>query len=206
MIDHPGRIKIITLEKPDDFDQKEILVVKEKYFVDKNFIGGIPYTLSDSMLYTGFSGYLLQNVQQVNENATSVYDFTPPEGLVSSEIPLISESTIVLIGVNNNRNNGLKGSTRVASLMPLFNYPKFSILSEKKRRTIRNEFFFKLPNSETELVVYQLQSEEKNYVEFSFYRTNGKYVNSIKLQVPGVKDYLNFEIKLSPNGKLLFYK
>lgn len=90
--------------------------------------------------------------------------------------------------------------------MPLYNDPRFSILSGRKRKAIRNEFFFKPPNYPDELIVYMLQSDSKNDIEFAFYKTNGQYINSIHHSIEGVTNYDNLVVKLSPDGKMLFYK
>jgi hypothetical protein len=98
---------------------------------------------------------------------------------------------------------------RIACLMPRFNDPKFSILSnlsDRKRKAIRNEFFFKPLNYSDELIVYQLQSDSNDYIEFSFYKNNGQYVNSIHHKVKGITNYGELVVKLSPDGKMLFYK
>ena len=210
LVDETGSIKILSLELQNDFNKLERLKIKKNYSVDKNFVGGFPFSLSDSMLYTGFTGYLLKDYYNKDETENN-YDITFQDDLVPLGLPLVSNNTIVFIGQgkpkkksNKIKNDGVSRSKRIATLMPLFNSSRFSILDRKYRDMIRNEFFFKLPNSNEELIVYQLHSKQK--IEFQFYKTNGQYVNSIDLKIPGVENHKESVINLSPNGALLFYK
>lgn len=212
LVDEANHVKIVELKQVEEYFNRERLVIKGNYFVDKLFTGTSPYILSDTMVYEGFKGTILQSGQNKNEEAVTSYDLTFPNDSLAVGHPLISRNTIVFIGQKQHKvlsktkalNDGVSRSKRQACIMPMFNTPVFSILSGRKREAIINEFFFKPPNSEEELIVYQLQSDVKQYVEFAFYRTNGQYVDSIKLTIPGVRDYKKHNVSLSPNGKFIF--
>jgi hypothetical protein len=213
LVDRTGGVKIVRLERISESYSRETLKVSKDYFVEKNFIGGVPFNLSDSVMYYGFKGYLLQNMKYKNEELTTEYDLNLDEYLKPVDMPLISKDTIVFIGQAHSYfkdKNSLyfekEKYKRVACLMPRFNEPNFLILSDRERKAIRNEFFFKPPNYSDELIVYQLQSGSKDYIEFSFYKTNGQYINSIHHKVENVTNYDELEVKLSPDGKMLFYK
>ena len=161
------------------------------------------------MIYHQFTGTLLQDKLTRNEEYVTKYDLNTPEKLKPVKSPLISDNTIVFIGQKSHgkktftfNKTGVSRSKRTACLMPMFNTPTFTILSSRKRERIKNEFFFKPPNCEDELIVYQLQSSTKDHIEFAFFKTNGEYVSSINHQVKGVTNYEDFKLKVSPNGKL----
>ena len=159
------------------------------------------------MIYYDFRGVLLQNKNKKKSSEVGlVYDLKYFEELSSATCPMISSNTIIFIGqLNPNSDTGTKPKRSVL-LMPLFNTPTFSILSDWERPSVVNEFFFHPPNSEQELIVYQIQVKHKPYIEFAFYKLDGKYVDSIRLSVEGVEDYRKFECDVSPNGKYMFYK
>jgi hypothetical protein len=98
LVDKTGGVKIVRLERVSELYTRETLKVSKDYFVEKNFIGGAPFNLSDSMMYYGFKGYLLQDMKFKNEELTTEYDLNLDEYLTPLDIPFISKNSIVFIG------------------------------------------------------------------------------------------------------------
>lgn len=161
------------------------------------------------MIYYDFKGILLQDKHRISDNISLTYHLDYYEDMQESSCPMISNSTIIFIAKNDPNSLNTKPNSKVKGsvlLMPLFNTPLFSILSDREKVNIKNEFFFHPPNTKEELIIYQLQSIEKHYIEFAFYKVHGGYVGSIDLEVRGVTDYSEYYTDISHNGKLIFFR
>lgn len=92
--------------------------------------------------------------------------------------------------------------------MTVFSHPLFSIMNSYYAQEIKAEFFFYSRSLNEEFIVYLRQNDYDPYLIFDFFRHNGEYVFTKKQRIPGVRrgEYQNVLVKLSPNGKYLFYK
>ena len=100
LIDEIGAVKIVTLELPTHEDGgRPKLKIQENYYVSKDFVGGLNFTIANNMLYDGFKSYPLHERGTVSEDFDSGFQIATLSGVFSYNIPLISENTIVIVGV-----------------------------------------------------------------------------------------------------------
>lgn len=92
--------------------------------------------------------------------------------------------------------------------MTVFSHPLFSVMNSYYAQEIAAEFFFYSRSLNEEFIVYIRQNDYDPYLIFDFFRHNGEYVFTKKHRIPGVRrgEYSKVLVKLSPNGKYLFYK
>ena len=180
------------------------LVLKNDFYVKQSFIGNSPnFIITNGMLYQKFQGYILQQKENASEESAFFWE---PEDLgidiekIDDKYPIESKSWLMYFGIRENPQTNK--FIQEAFILPQFNQPKILILNPDEIWDYRNEYFF---YHDQKYLVYMKLVSGVNYVIYEIYSLNGLLVQTLSLNINGLRDHTSSKIIMSPSGQYIFY-
>ena len=211
-----GETPYIYVWDNDEYIKKFEMVKKDSttlklvydFYTFPGFSGKEIYRINDGMIFVKTLGVKLQEKNFHLKSSKESFDtFQPNLGMEEDTIdeifPLVSQDVLLFWGKAKSRSLVFK--PWYGLIIPSYWSPLFRLLPWELSQYLVNEFFFYPKSINSEFIVYQLNRDDIDCVEFAFYKPNGKYESSIHLKIRGIEDYENVLISVSPNGRFIFY-
>ena len=202
--DNDEYLRKFVMVKKDSEKLKQV----EEYYVFPGFSGKEVYRINDGMLFVKTFGIKLQEKNFYLKYSNNSFETYKPnldmeDETIDDIFPLISQDVLLFWG--KTKSKSLVFKPWYGLIIPSYCSPLFRLLPWELSQYLVNEFFFYPKSINTEFIVYQLNRDDIDCVEFAFYKPNGRYESSIHLKIKGREDYSNSQVTVSPNGRFIFY-
>ena len=230
LYDSPDLIKNVVMSKPgyeqavfyiaDEFKylkEWDIKIInnmprldeKNEFFVHQYFTGEAEFSVKqNSFLYCYDEWVTMQKKPNVNEEMRYSVFLGLTDGYVFQP-PIYSNESVMLAWEKYGN------SEHEILVMPGFKKSRMPLTSAKDSSSVVKEFYFYSKSMDEEFVVHM--REEGGYpfcILLDFYRKNGEFIYTKRHEVNNIKnaynyvedpEYDNSSIKISPNGKFMYY-
>ena len=184
---------------------------KNEYFINSNFTGESEFlVIHNAVLYCYDECVTMQKKPNVNEEISNSVYLGLQDGYVLQP-PIYSNDSIMFACEK------YSNSEHEILVMPGFKKSRMPLTSSRDYSFVQKEFYFYSKSMDEEFVVHiREESGDPYYLVLDFYRKNGEFIHTKRHEINNIHntynyvevddtDYDSSTIKISPNGRFLYY-